>query len=201
MDSQEDIVRKFWLERAKRPDFLWRDLVAANFQIIEPFLRKELHVLDLGAGDGRLSALVADRVDHLHAVDYTGAVERLRFHPKCSVSVADIRTYEDTGKYDLVLLFGVMNFIPNTTALYRRCKELLADGGLLIVKHQCGRRGHVHISTKIDRVPYESDYPFMGTDVADLLEAGFKKVEVSHPYPPSMNTWTDTIYTAFVASL
>lgn len=201
MDSRESIVRRFWLERAKRPDFLWRDLVAANFQIVEPFLRPDMMVLDLGAGDGRLSALVADRVDHLHAVDYTEAVGNLFYHPKCSFIVSDIRTYEDTGKYDLVLLFGVMNFIPSTTALYRKCRGFLADGGLLIVKHQCGRRGPVHVSTKIDGVPYESDYPFMGTDVADLLEAGFRKVEVSHPYPPSMNTWKDTIYTAFVASL
>jgi len=198
MDGGEDLVRRFWMDRAQRPDFLWRDLVEANLRILSSLLSPSLRVLDLGAGDGRLTSRVAELVAHVKAVDYTPAILRLS-RPNVATEVRDIRFYEDHERYDLVLLFGVMNFIEDAESLYRRCRGLVRPGGRLAIKHQCGRRATVRVSAAIDGVPYQSQYRFLGEEVALLLEAGFSGVESSLPYPPELNPWEDTVYACFVA--
>ena len=200
MDRGEEITRKFWKDRAGRPDFLWRDLAELNFKLLKPYLKSSMTVLDLGAGDGRLTKMVADWVYKVTAVDYTEAVKRIS-HARISTAVADIREYSDPRQYDLVLLFGVMNFIQDPEEFYRPVRPLVRDGGALVVKHQCGRRGTVDVETAIDGVPYISCYRHIGDEVSALIGAGFGKVEVSTPYPDSMNPWKNTVHTAFVATL
>lgn len=199
MDSDEEVVRRFWEARAQRPDFLWRDLASLNFQILDPLLREGMHVLDLGAGDGRLTAQIADRVCHVHAVDYTPVVDRIA-HPKVSREIADIRTYETPAKYDLITLFGVMNFVEDEVAMYRKCLKWMKPEGRLVVKHQCGREGHVSVATLIDGMPYRSTYRYLGAEVAALIKVGFRAIQVTSPYPERLNVWKDTVYVAFVAS-
>jgi len=197
--SEEDVARKFWEARAQRPDFLWRDLAELNFKVLSPLLRPHMNVLDLGAGDGRLTSMIADRVNHVHAVDYTSAVNRIS-NAKVSREISDIRVYETRERYDLIVLFGVMNFIEDETLMYSKCSTWLSPLGRLAVKHQCGRDGLVSVSTSIGGVPYRSTYPYLGTEVTSLLKAGFRAVEVSKPYPEELNIWKDTVYVSFIAS-
>lgn len=199
MDDGEDVTRRFWEDRATRPNFLWRDLAELNFTILEPHIKPYMTVLDLGAGDGRLTKMVASRVAGVTAVDYTEAVLRIT-HGRVRVAQCDIREYVDTQRYDLVMLFGVMNFIREAEAFYGRVRAFLGKEGRLIVKHQCGRNGTVDVQTAIDGVPYVSRYRYLGDEVSALLGAGFGSVEVSHPYPESMNPWKNTVHTAFVAT-
>jgi SAM-dependent methyltransferase len=107
-----------------------------------------LHVLDVGCGNGRFGAFLADRLapDELR---YTGidssepllSRARTRALPFAAVDFVRADLVETpeclpSGPYALTALFGVLHHIPGIAhrkALLRRLGERLAPGGLLVV--------------------------------------------------------------------
>ncbi len=103
-------------------------------------------VLDIGCGNGRFGVFLAKqlRADLVyHGIDNNAALlERARDalapFPRLNATLNQQDIIEDglpTGRYDLVVLFGVMHHVPGAArrlALMRSLAERVAPGGLLV---------------------------------------------------------------------
>ena len=185
--------------RSNKQDFLWRDLTLLNYACVEPYLSKDKIILDLGAGDCAMATLMAHNAKHVTAVDYAPIIKTVS-DPKISIICCPIESYFDLNKYDIITIFGVMNYVQNPEKVYKACKEQLADGGVLLIKHQCGRITDKEIATDIDGDRYVALYRHYKYDEEILAKLGFKVV-ISDPYPLEYNTWPDTFFKLFTCTL
>jgi len=93
--------------------------------------------LDLGCGTGRHAVLLAERFDHVDAIDLSGPMielaKRRRARPNISYRQADLHDVHADGRYDLVLSALTLHHVPDLHAALRQVKSLLAPGGRMIV--------------------------------------------------------------------
>lgn len=198
-DSTYKIIHEFWVKRSNKQDFLWRDLSTLNYKCVEQYLSNNKVVLDLGAGDCVMTSLIANNVKHVTAVDYAPIIKTIS-NPKISVICCPIESYTDLNKYDIITIFGVMNYVQNPEKVYRACKERLSDEGVLLIKHQCCKTTDKEIISNIDGDKYVAMYRHYEYDIKILTNLGFK-VTVSDPYPPEYNSWPDTFFKLFTCTL
>ncbi|MDQ0372357.1 PIG-L family deacetylase [Cellulomonas humilata] len=99
-------------------------------------------VLEVGCGIGVLTAELAQRADHLLAVDVSAAaVERARKRvvdlPQVHVQVADVADAVPAGSFDLVVLSEVGYYVdrPTLDRVLADLRARLAPGGTLLVCH------------------------------------------------------------------
>jgi cyclopropane fatty-acyl-phospholipid synthase-like methyltransferase len=202
-------VEEFWRGRARVAD----GRVATHFRhdaallhdraLVERLVPVGAAVLDLGAGTGALASALAPRSARVVAVDYVPEfVARLAETPGVEAVCSDVMAFAPGGRFDAVLIFGVMNYLsPEESAtLYARCRGWLEPGGVLVVKHQCGVDAVVRVDGHSDEIG--SHYTAVYRPVLDerrlLEDAGFR-VRVHDPYPPELNRWSTTRFHAFEA--
>lgn len=96
-------------------------------------------VLDIGCGSGALSRLLADRADHLTALDGAAqCIQRVRAQlPDVDARVAALPHDVPVGPYDLIVISEVGYFLDGRELwqLLRRCAAALAAGGELLLCH------------------------------------------------------------------
>lgn len=153
-----DNIKKFWLNRTTKEKFLWSDLTEDNFKIIEPFLKPSLRVLDLGAGNCELSYKISAHVQHVDAVDFV-IPKDIKSNLRIDFYNSDITSFESCGSYDIIIMFGVMNFLyEQRFRIYEKLNDFLKNDGIVIFKHQCGNDHDVFVNTIIDNADYEAVY-------------------------------------------
>ncbi len=100
-------------------------------------LRGDEHVLDIGCGDGKITAQIADRVPQgsVLGVDpsqnmisfardhFTGAKPNLRFE------IADALSLGFDGEFDLIVSFNALHWVVDQGAALRSIAAALAPGG------------------------------------------------------------------------
>jgi ubiquinone/menaquinone biosynthesis C-methylase UbiE len=92
--------------------------------------------LDVGCGAGRHAVLLADRFEHVDAIDVSPAMirlaERKRPRPNLTYRVADILDLD--GGYDFVVSSATLHHIADLPQALRHIKSLLtSDGGAALV--------------------------------------------------------------------
>ena len=98
-----------------------------------------LRVLDVGCGDGRLldwyaAGLAGARIE-THGIEMdesAAAVARGRGH-RVVTGRFEVDRELETGSFDLILAFHVIEHVADPEAFARRAAELLAPGGLLVI--------------------------------------------------------------------
>lgn len=202
-------IDNFWQRRAALSDpriathFKHDTALEFDIALVRKFLLTQAHVLDLGCGTGAIAKSIAAECAYIRAVDKVSQfLDYCSVHKNISVLEADIASYHDEHKYDLVLIFGVMNYLTEieSKAVYRNCYDMLKPGGVLIVKHACGINEDVFIdkfSTEIDDW-YHAIYRHYKTE-RQLLNQVFTQLEMIDIYPPELNKWPNTHYYAFIA--
>lgn len=98
--------------------------------------------MDLGAG----SCVLSDKISEFPQVKSVSAVEKFgeffkKRAPRSKVLIeSDVLKFQSDDKFDLILLFGVMNYFDTNEALevYAKCAKLMKNDGFFLVKHQCG---------------------------------------------------------------
>lgn len=205
MDKRK--IDEFWSTRTTVSDprlaTNYRDdgRLAFDVALVNQYLSRTSRILDLGAGTCTMSHALLGHDRKIDAVEKFGAfLKKAPDNPNLNKIESDIVVFEPSNKYDVILIFGVINFLTRDeeASLYKRCAASLNPGGTLIVKNQCG----IHVEKIVDTfsnelsASYHARYPSVA-DQKHLLQTCFS-VEVVDIYPDPLNRWTDTHFYAFV---
>lgn len=125
-------------------------------------LRGDERVLDVGCGDGRVSALVLDRLDtgRLLGVDPSAAMvaaarDRFRDRPAADFEVGSAATLSFSDEFDLVTSFNALHWETRWTAALARIAAALRPGGRAFLVFVCaGPRPSIEdVVTDVARSP------------------------------------------------
>jgi len=187
-------------------------------------LRGTERIIDLGCGDGRLSAelaaLVPDgRVRGLDADPSMVAFAQRSFvRPNLTFTQGDVRTFALSGRTDLIVSTAALHWVSEHEEVLRRCREHLASGGRIFL--QMGGRGCVEgvleVARELVQEPewsgffdrFVSPWSFYGTEQYEhwLPRNGFRMVraelipkDMTHPNPEGMAGWMRTTWMPVLA--
>jgi hypothetical protein len=210
MDEKKEFVKKFWQKRGREithprvaTHFRIDDAIDYDFNLVKRFCNGNTKILDLGDGKCVLSSRLAPYVKEIVAVDFVGNfLKKGKLLPNIKTVASDIRTFESKEKYEIILLFGVLNYFFNNKellSLYKRYKKMLAGNGVCIIKHQVGIKGTVIVDGYSEDVKghYLAVYRQIEKEIS-LLKLVFNVVDVIDIYPPRLNRWANTHFYAFI---
>ena len=180
--------------------------------LLRPFNFSELDVLEIGAGMGAVSRLLAEKAKHLTVIEGTdlrfrSLKERLRDLANWTGYVGNFIDIKIDKKFDVVVIIGVLEyaelFIPPESVieispferfLLASASFLKPDGVLILaIENRIGLKywsgiGEDHLGTQFDGI---CGYPnastpktFSKKELGDLFQtAGFDFLEWFYPYP------------------
>lgn len=160
------------------------------------------NIIDLGAGSGQLSEALYDINSNLEitCVEKHAKFNKLKKNIKNIKKInKDILEYKDKKKYDLILLFGVINSLnkKNEIKTYEMILNLMHKNSIFILKHQCGIEKETivdHYSEALSS-QYTARYPFIDKE-QEILNVLFN-LEVHPMYPKELNPHSNTKFYAF----
>lgn len=111
------------------------------------YIEPHFNVLDIGAGGGRWTLALADKVASVTAVEPSALYDLLRSRTKGFGNVNCIcRAFEDfelTQQYDLVIIYGTLMYVPtdqHAQAFTSKAAKGVSDGGYLVLGEAIARR-------------------------------------------------------------
>jgi len=165
---------------------------------------KEKRLLDLGSGTGLL-------INHLHEeFEQIVAVERYEAFSKFIEARDNLRIINEDlleveleeSFYDIVSLFGVMNYFNPDEAkkIYQKAYAALKPGGMIVVKNQFGLKEDVVVEgySQELQTDYFSHYRQVDSEMELLKKRGFRDIEKIDIYPAKYNRWDNTHFFALV---
>jgi tRNA (uracil-5-)-methyltransferase TRM9 len=119
-----------------------------GWDVLLPYLKPPLSVLDVGCGNGRFGLFLAEKLEsppHYHGIDNNPALlDRARaalVHLDAHLESRDVITDPpDEDAYDLVALFGVLHHVPGCEqrrTFVQTLAQRVAPGGLLALAAWC----------------------------------------------------------------
>lgn len=182
------------------------DYTTLDAEFIMNYADSETEILDLASGTGMAISKYYERVGHIDAVEMFP--EFSKFIPnstKIEIFNESIVEFEPAKKYDLVLMFGVVQYFNDIEIrdLYTKYKKCLNSTGKLIIKNQFGVKEDVIVSGISEELQknYHSQYRYIEKEIKLLNSVGFSAVKVFDIYPPEANRWENTHFYAIVASV
>jgi len=114
----------------------------ADRSLADVSFRGDEQVLDIGCGDGAITARLAER---LTAGDIQGIDVSPRMisaardgHPGINFDVGDVLTMRYDAAFDVVTSFNVLHWVLDQRAAYTRIRAALRPGGWALVQFVCG---------------------------------------------------------------
>lgn len=201
-------VDNFWLKRTQVPNprvathFKVDAALSYDLQLIRKYLTKDSEVLDMGCGTCAISNEIISEVKSIMAVDKFGAfLQYCNTTTNLKTHAEDILTYKDDNTYDVILVFGVLNYFnPSEIAkILTNLSGMLKPHGVLLIKHSCG----VHEDVNIDKYSQEigDNYHAIYRSIEKektLFSAHLLLEKVVDIYPAALNRWENTHFYAFV---
>ncbi len=201
-------VDNFWLKRTQiaNPRIATHFKVDAalqfDVQFIRRFISKYSDVLDMGCGTCAITNMIAPHVRHVMAVDKFGAfLQSCGKNSNITTCAEDILTYSDNKRYDVIILFGVLNYFnpPEVSNILTHLSRMLKPRGVLLVKHACGVYSDVAVDTFSKEIGdhYHAVYRYIEKE-KKLFSTHVTLEKVVDIYPKSLNRWSNTHFFAFV---
>ena len=103
---------------------------------------------------------------------------------RVSFGEADLTTFSDPGKYDLILSVDVMEHIEDDESVFRNFHQSLADGGILIISTPSDMGGsgvHSHDEESFIGEHVRNGYG-MDEIRGKLTSAGFRNIGIKYSY-------------------
>lgn len=171
-----------------------------GFELLDKLsLKGNERVLDLGCGDGIITAEIARRVPKGSVLGIDKSEDRIRLarehfpagpFPNLVFQIGDIRDLALKGEFDTVFSNAVLHWIRDQVPLLRRIRQGLKQGGAMFA--QMGGKGNAAgILEVVERIitrkrwrPYFTDFsvPYTFYDVAEyegiLRTAGFRVIRI-----------------------
>ena len=114
-------------------------------------LRGDERILDVGCGDGKVTAEMARAIPHGSAVGVDASPQMIEFsnktfpatkNPNLEFHVMDARKIQFVRKFDLVFSNAALHWVDDHQAFLRGVASVLRPGGRLMVS--CGGKGNAH---------------------------------------------------------
>lgn len=114
-------------------------------------LRGDERLLDVGCGDGKITAEIARALPHGLAVGVDASPQMIAFasetfpaakHSNLEFHVMDARKVQFVRKFDLVFSNAALHWVDDHQAFLRGAASVLKPGGRLVVS--CGGKGNAH---------------------------------------------------------
>lgn len=211
MSVNNDKALKFYKEMSiNNPDkFSTKNLKLNDHSDIDAeFLSKYLtpgtDLLDIGSGTGLLIEKIYKIPRSITCVEpFEEFSKFILMDKRINVITSNINYFETNDKFDIISLFGVINYFSSeeTLALYKKLYFFLKSDGIIIIKNQFGLNSDVEISglSKELNKEYFADYRLLTHELQLLWSVGFNKTNVFDIYPPEFNRWENTHYFAITA--
>lgn len=201
-------VNKFWQKRTKVNDpristhFQNDDTHLFDLKVIKKYIKPQSKILDLACGPCFYSNLLVDKVKYIKAVDKFGEFFKFcKKTPKIETVEMDLVNFEDSQKYDVVLLIGIMHFLDENDReiVYKKAFKYLKDNGTVYIRHQCGIDKDIDIDKYSEKIDdnYVAKYLKLKKEI-NMLKNIFNKIEVIDIFPKRLNPWPNTHYYAFI---
>ena len=164
----------------------------------------ETSILDLGSGTGLIVNKIYDKVKSIACVEpFEGFTKFIAKSENIEIFNQTLREFEPARQYDLITIFGVMQYFneEESDTIYKKYFHFLKGTGKLIVKNQFGVNEDVVIEgySEEQKRDYFAHYRHICKEVKMLENTGYKNVEVIDIYPPECNRWDNTHFYAIVA--
>jgi ubiquinone/menaquinone biosynthesis C-methylase UbiE len=158
VDIDSNQVQEFWNAKAKKDNTIKAVLCGNDFaensgiirnerecRILQNFIKtRELTILDIGCGIGRMAHNLKDNIKIYHGIDFSSEFIRsakMQFKDNSNVeffqmSAAEIDTSLLLAHYDLIIITGVLMYINDNelSKVFSICKRLQNDTGCLYVQ-------------------------------------------------------------------
>jgi trans-aconitate methyltransferase len=114
-------------------------------------LRGDERILDVGCGDGKITAELARALPRGEIVGVDASAEMIRFacktfpaakHPNLKLQVADARKVRSAEPFDLIFSNAALHWVDDHQTFLRCAAAALKSGGRLLVS--CGGKGNAH---------------------------------------------------------
>lgn len=206
MDKKK--INLFWSNRTKiankKKATHYHNTYKYDLALINNYANSKSKVLDLGCGNCSLSNKLLNKVKYIKALDkYPEFLKYCVKNKKLETKAINILKYQDKKKYDLILLFGVINFFSEREEfkIYRLCKSWLKKTGILLIKHQIGINKEIIIDKYSQELKdnYYARYPHIKKMIFILKK--YFKIKIIDIYPEKFNPWPNTHFYAFICKL
>ncbi len=114
-------------------------------------LRGDERILDVGCGDGKVTAEIAQNVPRGEVIGIDASTEMIAFaqktfpakkHPNLEFQMMDARKIKFASPFDLVFSNAALHWVDDHEKFLRGAASVLNPGGRLIVS--CGGKGNAH---------------------------------------------------------
>jgi ubiquinone/menaquinone biosynthesis C-methylase UbiE len=141
-------IQKFWDKNAKRYDKSEQQSESVNQEIIAKtvkYLYPDDHVLDFGCATGTKAIELANKVRHIHGLDFSGEMIQIANKKKDELQIPNISFSRGTifsnelepVVFDKIVSYVVIHLLKDKEEVIRRIYELLKPGGLFISATAC----------------------------------------------------------------
>jgi HAD superfamily phosphoserine phosphatase-like hydrolase len=179
------------------------DFSEYDVNFVKKYASQQKGLLDLGAGTGLLINNLTNDFSRIVAVERNEGLTRfIQRAPNVEVIVDDILCFQTNEKFDVITVFGVMNFFNEVEAIkiYLKIKSFIKATGVFIVKHQMGIHQNVVVDGFSEELQenYFSEYRKHTREIELISNLGFDVIEVVDIYPSEFNRWENTHFYALV---
>lgn len=184
--------------RNKRDDY--SDL---EIDFLKPYLKPDTSVLDLGSGSGLVVNKLVKLVGHITAVEkFQNFSQFIEQSDKLELINADIVGFRLHRQFDLVLATGVIQCIERRfiADIYKNVFNMTKAGAHFIAHIHCGLEQDVIVDRFSEELntDYYAEYRKHEWEKQQMLEAGFRSVEIHDIFPDWLNKWSNTRHFLFV---
>jgi len=168
------------------------------------YCNPQTKILDLASGTGLTINKIYDKVGKITAVEpFESFTKFIRKSSNIEIYNQTLSDFNTREVYDIISLFGIMQFFTEEEALniYKKYLPALKNNGKIIVKNQFGVQEDVIVSGYSEELDteYFSNYRHLDKEIAMIESAGYKNIETFDIYPPECNRWDNTHFYAIVA--
>ncbi|MBI3986706.1 MAG: class I SAM-dependent methyltransferase, partial [Lentisphaerae bacterium] len=120
-----------WLENETAREAMWRRRLA----LILPRVPHKGRLLDIGAGTGQFLKQAREHFEQVAGTEISDSAIRIgRDRYGLDIRHGTLSTLEfDTGSFDLITLFHVLEHVGDPGRVVARCRDLLKPGGVLVL--------------------------------------------------------------------
>lgn len=104
-------------------------------QIVELLNKKKGKILDIGCGLGEVLSVFKEKGWDATAIEFNPfAADYAKEHFGISVVNKSVYDFNETGKFDVIMLWGVLEHLYDPSKILKKCKRLLTGKGLLVIE-------------------------------------------------------------------